>query len=72
MKILAQIDTSRDGNDCYIYEVWSLVDVCGATVVLRIHKVSGWSEKEITSEVYHISDMETDHPEILQRLLDLL
>ncbi len=72
MKILAQIDTSRDGNDSYIYEVWSLIDVFGVTIGLRIYKWSGWSEQLTTVQEYSLSEMEIDHPEILQRLVDLL
>ena len=72
MKILAQIDTSREGNDDYLHEVWSLVDVFGVTIGLRIYKWSGWAEQLTTAQEYSLSEMEIDHPEILQRLLDWL
>jgi len=71
MKILAQIDTSRDGNNCYHYEVWSLVDLFGGSYVLRPFYGSGYdAQPEV--EVLTIAEMGIDHPEILQRLLNLL
>jgi hypothetical protein len=66
------MDTSRDGNDAYLNEVWSLIDVFGVTIGLRIYKWSGWAEQLTAAQEYSLSEMEIDHPEILQRLLNLL
>ena len=48
MKILYTTDLSRVGNDCYIYETVSLVEVLGMYAVITAQKVTGWADhKEI-------------------------
>jgi len=72
MKILAQIDTSRDGNDYYHYEVWSLVEVFGSIIGIRVYRYSDWSEQTTSVQEYTMSEMDIDHREILEKLMDLL
>ena len=46
MKVIATTDLSRTGNDCYIYESVSLIEVFGMYTVIEAQKISGWSETE--------------------------
>ena len=48
MKVISTTDLSREGNDCYIYESVSLVEVFGMYTVVVAKKISGWWDiKEI-------------------------
>lgn len=46
MQIISTTDTSREGNDCYIYESVTLVEQFGIYSVISIQKVTGWAERE--------------------------
>jgi len=46
MQIISTTDTSREGNDCYIYESVTLVEQFGIYFVISIQKVTGWAERE--------------------------
>jgi len=73
MKILAQIDTSRDPReDSCRNEVWSLVDVFGSTLCIRIYTVHVYGRDHPIVTQYTVPELEGGNPEILQRLLDLL
>ena len=49
MKVISTTDLSREGNDCYIYESVSLVEVFGMYTVIVSKKISGWWD---TKEIY--------------------
>lgn len=46
MRIISTTDTSRDGNDCYIYSSVSLIEQFGIYSVISIQKITGWAERE--------------------------
>jgi hypothetical protein len=46
MKIIFTTNVSREGNDCYIEESYSLVEQFGVYAVIKFYKVSGWSSCE--------------------------
>lgn len=60
MKVIHTTDLSRAGNDCYIYESVSLVEVFGMYAIIEATKTSGWFEnEEITTGskiVYDLDD----------------
>lgn len=56
MEVIYTTDLSRPGNDVYIYESVSLVEQFGFYIVLRIWKVTGWSEREEANVLYTSRD----------------
>lgn len=46
MNIIATTDTSKYGNDCYIYETVSLVEQFGMYAIIICQKITGWAERE--------------------------
>lgn len=44
------VNTSHEGNDCYIYDYW--VCLPRPRCVVRLNKVDGWSPKELCSVVF--------------------
>lgn len=67
MKILAQFDNSREGNDCWLYEEWIKAQIFSEIVYLRIRRDS------YESDVLNISKMQAyemvhGYPEIKARL----
>ena len=46
MNIITTKDTSRSGNDCYIYESVSLVEQFGIYAIIVCQKITGWAEDE--------------------------
>lgn len=46
MKIIFTVNTSREGNDCYIQETVSLVEQFGIYAIITCQKISGWYEYE--------------------------
>lgn len=46
MKIISTTNVSREGNDCYIEESYSLVEQFGLYAVIKFCKVSGWCDCE--------------------------
>lgn len=49
MEIISTTNVSRDGNDCYIEESYSLVEQFGIYAVIRFYRTGGWaSHEEVT------------------------
>lgn len=46
MRVISTTDTSREGNDCYIYESVSLVEQFNIYSVINILNVTGWAKRE--------------------------
>lgn len=59
MKVISTTDLSRAGNDCYIYESVSLVEVFGVYTVIVAEKTTGWFEREeITTGSKFVYDLD--------------
>lgn len=56
MEVIYTTDLSRPGNDVYIYESVSLIKQFGLYIILRIWKVTGWSEREEATVLYTSED----------------
>lgn len=67
MKILAQFDNSREGNDCWLYEQWFKVEIFGRIVYLWARKLNDWNPGPTFLEVGETS-MTLGYPEIKARL----
>lgn len=52
MKVLYTTDLSRPGNDVYIHEAVSLIKQFELYAVIKVWKVTGWSEREEVSVLY--------------------
>lgn len=52
MKIIASIDTSHEGNDCWINEEWVLIHLFDEQTILHIRKFSGWGDESLKIEYY--------------------
>jgi hypothetical protein len=52
MEVIYTTDLSRPGNDVYIYESISLIKQFELYAVIKIWKVTGWSEREEVSVLY--------------------
>ena len=52
MEVIYTTDLSRPGNDVYIYESVSLIKQFELYAVIRVWKVTGWSEQEEVSILY--------------------
>ncbi len=52
MEVIYTTDLSRPGNDVYIYESISLIKQFELYAVIRVWKVTGWSEQEEVSVLY--------------------
>ena len=46
MKIIKQINKSREGNDCWIDEAYTMCEWCDIYYIIHHWKVSGWSDRE--------------------------
>lgn len=46
MKVLRQINKSREGNDCWIDETYTLCEWCEIYYIIHHWKVTGWSSDE--------------------------
>lgn len=57
MRIISTTDISREGNDCYIHEIISLVEQLGIYAVVNFYKVSGWAEREDVSVMKYTTDL---------------
>ena len=44
MKILRQINKSREGNDCWIDETYTMCEWLGVYYIIHHWKVSGWGD----------------------------
>ena len=65
MKIIKTKDTSRPGNDCYIYETVSLVEQFGIYAIIFCQKVTGWAESENIFVVQKTTD-----PKIAEKMFE--
>lgn len=63
MNIIITKDTSRPGNDCYIYETVSLVEQFGIYAIIFCQKVTGWAERE---DIYVVQT--TTDPAIAEKM----
>lgn len=52
MEVIYTTDLSRPGNDVYIYEAISLVKQFELYAVIKVYRVTGWSEREEVSVLY--------------------
>ena len=52
MEVIYTTDLSRPGNDVYIYESISLIKQFQLYAVIKVWKVTGWSEQEEVSVLY--------------------
>lgn len=65
MKIIKTKDTSRPGNDCYIYETVSLVEQFGLYAIIHCQKITGWAEHQEISVTRTTTD-----PEIAKKMFN--
>lgn len=68
MKILSQIDTSHEGNDCWIYEEWALIEIFEETFIYRFTKVSDWCGTEREVDRYSINNLNEEITVIYNKL----
>ena len=52
MEVIYTTDLSRPGNDVYIHESLSLIKQFELYAVIKVWKVTGWSEQEEVSVLY--------------------
>ena len=52
MEVLYTTNLSRPGNDVYIYESVSLIKQFELYAVIKVWRVTGWSEQEEVSVLY--------------------
>ena len=52
MEVIFTTDLSRPGNDVYIHESVSLIKQFELYAVIRVWRVTGWSEQEEVSVLY--------------------
>lgn len=52
MEVIYTTDLSRPGNDAYIHESISLIKQFELYAVIRVWRVTGWSEQEEVSILY--------------------
>lgn len=57
MKILAQLDTSHEGNDCWIYEEWLLVVIFVQEHLICNTKVTGYFNDGLVSKIYNVDNL---------------
>jgi hypothetical protein len=65
MKVISSIDKSREGNDCYVYESWSLVEIFVWKQVI-IHNCMNTYHQKIETNVYQINGnmVDSEDPEV--------
>lgn len=56
MEVIYTTDLSRPGNDVYIHEAVSLIKQFELYAVIKVWKVTGWSEQEEVSVLYTSRD----------------
>ena len=56
MNVISTTEVSREGNDCYIEESYSLVEQFGVYAVIRFYKVTGWSSCEEVNVIITTTD----------------
>lgn len=56
MNVISTTEVSREGNDCYIRESYSLVEQFGLYAVIKFYKVTGWSDCEEVTILITTSD----------------
>ena len=52
MEVIYTTDLSRPGNDVYIHESVSLIKQFELYAVIKVWRVTGWSEREEVSVLY--------------------
>lgn len=45
-KLIGTVENNRDGNDCYFYETYLVMDDAGKRYILLHTRVTGWSEED--------------------------
>lgn len=68
MKILGYLDKSRYGNDCYIFESYSLCECFGIYFILKVYKVSGWCDAE---DIHTITDPSDNINVVMKKWVEL-
>ena len=72
MKVLASIDKSRPGNNCYIYEEWSLLMSSFGKSIILFHYMNTYDRKvEIKTHQVHGNFVESEDPEV-QYMFEIL
>ena len=66
MKVSSTKDTSRYGNDCYIYETVSMVEQFGMYAIIICQKITGWAERE---DIF-VAQTATDYDTALKMFYD--
>jgi hypothetical protein len=66
MKVISTKDTSRYGNDCYIYETVSMVEQFGMYAIIICQKITGWAERE---DIF-VAQTATDYDTALKMFYD--
>lgn len=61
MEIIKQINKSREGNDCWIDETYTMCQWCDIYYIIHHWKVSGWGSRE---EVNIVSEPTYDKKEV--------
>ena len=56
MNVISTTEVSREGNDCYIEESYSLVEQFGVYAVIQFYKVTGWSSCEEVNVIITTTD----------------
>lgn len=71
MKVLSELDVSRQGNDCYIYEKWILAEIFGQRYFLHCSKVNGWAGHELEIRSYDY-EYHPDDPDEVKEIFEKL
>ena len=56
MKVISTTEVSREGNDCYIEESYSLVEQFSVFAVIQVYRVSGWAWRQEVNVLITTSD----------------
>lgn len=68
MKVLSQINKSQEGNDCWIYEAYTMCEWLGVYYILHHWKVIGYDCRE---EV-HVVNKPTRNKEVIDKQWECL
>lgn len=67
MNIISQTDLSREGNDCWINEAVILCEEFNLYFVLKIMKVSGWSDCQDVSLLCEPTDNKSEAASVYKK-----
>lgn len=75
MKIIAQIDESDHGNDCFIYNQWVLAELFNQKVMLHFTRAAGhWRNDKLETatypEDYEYNEYQNEAKEMWDRLIE--